>query len=161
MTLSEKVAYLRGLKAGLSLNADRPETKMFNAILDVLDDVAISIDNTNDAVSTLQDQVLEVDSDLGQLESMLYFADLDDLDDAELEDVLADALEQPEEEAPEAEEAPVVEPEAAPAEEVATYEIECPNCGEKLYVEEATLLAGGTVCPGCGEVLEFEIELED
>ena len=40
MELLEKVAYLKGLMSGLELEADKKETKVFNAILDVLDDLA-------------------------------------------------------------------------------------------------------------------------
>ncbi|MBR3149019.1 MAG: zinc ribbon domain-containing protein [Eubacterium sp.] len=41
------------------------------------------------------------------------------------------------------------------------FEIECPNCGEIISVDEETVMEGGIDCPNCGEKLEFEIEFED
>ena len=43
MELLEKVAYLKGRMNGLELEADKKETKVFNAILDVLDDLASTV----------------------------------------------------------------------------------------------------------------------
>ena len=40
MTVVEKVAYLRGLAEGLNLNSEKSETKMFSAIMDVLEELA-------------------------------------------------------------------------------------------------------------------------
>ncbi|MBO5410373.1 MAG: hypothetical protein J6A60_03840, partial [Clostridia bacterium] len=40
MSVSEKVAYLRGLMEGLDMDEDKKETKLFNAIIEALDDVA-------------------------------------------------------------------------------------------------------------------------
>lgn len=158
MTLSEKVAYLRGLKTGLNLNQERPETKLFNGILDVLDDIALSMDETNVAVETLQDQVLEVDSDLGSLESMLYFSDAEEWDDDEDED----EKEEEEDDADSTAPATDAEPEDKPVEkETETYAVECPGCATVMQVTEAELLKGSMVCPGCGETLEFELELDE
>ena len=40
MTVTEKVAYLKGLAKGLDLAQDKAETKMFDAIMEVLEDMA-------------------------------------------------------------------------------------------------------------------------
>ena len=40
MTISEKVAYLKGLAEGLNLDTDSKEGKLIAAIIDVLDDMA-------------------------------------------------------------------------------------------------------------------------
>lgn len=37
-----------------------------------------------------------------------------------------------------------------------TFELECPNCGIAIQVDEGTLEEGGITCPGCEETLEFE-----
>lgn len=37
MTVTEKVAYLKGLAKGLDLAQDKAETKMFDAIMEVLE----------------------------------------------------------------------------------------------------------------------------
>ena len=41
------------------------------------------------------------------------------------------------------------------------FEIECPNCGEIIYVDEDTVLEGSIECPNCGETLEFDVEYDD
>jgi hypothetical protein len=38
-----------------------------------------------------------------------------------------------------------------------TFEVECPNCGELIQVDEGILEDGSIVCPGCDETLEFEL----
>ena len=43
MELMEKVAYLKGLMNGMELDPDKKETKLFNAILDTLDEMASTV----------------------------------------------------------------------------------------------------------------------
>lgn len=140
MTLSEKVAYLRGLEAGLNLNAERPETKMFNAIIDILGEMATSADDQQKYLDELTQQVDAIDVDLSELEGLLFTeedwtaADEDEYADDELF-------------------------EFDPDEDM--YEVVCPSCGEVLYVDEGILEEGGIDCPSCGEKLEFDIEVEE
>lgn len=43
MTNTEKVAYIRGLTEGLELDTDKKEVKVINAIIDLLDDIALTL----------------------------------------------------------------------------------------------------------------------
>ena len=45
MGITEKVAYLKGLAEGLGLDKDSKEGKLFAAIIDVLDDMALEIED--------------------------------------------------------------------------------------------------------------------
>ncbi|MDR0531155.1 MAG: hypothetical protein LBG83_03710 [Oscillospiraceae bacterium] len=36
------------------------------------------------------------------------------------------------------------------------FEVECPNCGELIQIDEGILEDGSITCPGCDETLEFE-----
>ena len=45
MGISEKVAYLKGLMEGMNLNADSNEGKLFLAIADVLDEIALEVED--------------------------------------------------------------------------------------------------------------------
>lgn len=36
------------------------------------------------------------------------------------------------------------------------YEVECPNCGDRICVSEDILIEGGIDCPSCGKKLEFD-----
>ena len=38
------------------------------------------------------------------------------------------------------------------------YEVTCPNCGDKIYLDEDTLLEGDMDCPSCGQKLEFDFD---
>ena len=43
MNLTEKIAYIRGLCEGLNLDESKPEVKVMNAIIDLLDDMSYSV----------------------------------------------------------------------------------------------------------------------
>ena len=68
MTNSEKAAYIRGLMEGMDLDPNAKETKLFNAIVDLLDDLSLSVEEMEDAYDELSGQVDEIDEDLGELE---------------------------------------------------------------------------------------------
>lgn len=81
MTVTEKAAYLRGLAEGLNLEADAPQTKLFNAIIDLLDDLTLTVADLEDGVEILNEQVDAVDEDLDELESFVYEEYDDEYDD--------------------------------------------------------------------------------
>lgn len=150
MTVIERVAYLRGLAEGLNLNQDKPETKMFNAIMDVLEDLADSTCDLEDVIAVMTEQLDAVDEDLAELEEVIYDelceCDLDedyDCDcgcgcDDDYDDYGCDCDGEEE-----------------------FYEVECPACHESICVDEGILEEGSIDCPNCGEKLEFEIEFEE
>lgn len=156
MTLSEKVAYLKGLETGLNLNAERPETKMFNAIIDILQDVADGQEKLVAEHAELQDQTDAIDVDLSDLEDALLgcVSDYDDEDDEEEEE------EEDDDDASSDRADDYDHYEYVPDEDE-MYEVKCPSCGESIYVDEGVLNEGGMECPNCGEKLEFDIEVED
>lgn len=135
MTAVEKVAYLRGLADGLNLNEDKSETKMFKAIMDVLDDIALSVSDLEDDVAILSEQIDAVDEDLDMLETIVY-EELDDCDDDFDYDCDCGCGSE-------------------------YYEVECPSCSEIICVDEGIIEEGSIECPSCGELLEFEIEFDD
>ena len=63
MTNSEKAAYIRGLMEGMDLDPNAKETKLFNAIVDLLDDLSLSVEEMEDAYDELSGQVDEIDED--------------------------------------------------------------------------------------------------
>ena len=81
MTNTEKVAYIRGLAEGLELDDSKKEVKVLNAIIDLLDDLAMSLADLEDGYSDMADQLDAVDEDLGSLEVDFYGDDEDDVDD--------------------------------------------------------------------------------
>lgn len=133
MTVSEKVAYLKGLAEGLALDESKPETKIINAMMDVLDELALSVAELEDGMDLLTEQVDAVDEDLDELESFVY-EDLD-LDDCCCDDCCDDDEEE-------------------------YYDVECPGCGEVICVDRDILEEGSINCPKCNELLEFEVECD-
>ncbi len=85
MTLSEKVAYIKGLAEGLELG-DSKEDKLLKAIVDVLEKVADNMTDVEDDIIELGEQIDEVDEDLAALEDWVYDDDDEDEDDDEEED---------------------------------------------------------------------------
>ena len=68
MNISEKVAYLKGLAEGLEISSDSKNGRIVKGILDVLEDIAASMQTLEEENETLEDYITEVDEDLGTLE---------------------------------------------------------------------------------------------
>ena len=128
MNLTEKISYIKGLAEGLSLDESKPEVKVINAIVDLLDDMAYSVSDMEDLYDDLSAQVDEIDQDLADVESDVYDDEYDDC---------CDCCDDEDEENP-------------------FYEVTCGACGQKLNVSEDVLLEGEIECPNCGELLEFD-----
>lgn len=133
MNLTEKISYIKGLCEGLSLDESKPEVKVLNAIIDLLDDIAYDVQDMEELYDDLSAQVDEIDQDLAEVEDELYDDydedddDFDDDDDDDFDD-----------------------------EDNPFYEVTCTACGEKINVSEDVLLEGEINCPNCGELLEFD-----
>lgn len=72
MTVTEKVAYLKGLVEGLDFDKDDKETKVLNAVLDVLEDLALTVSDLDDEMELVTEQLDAVDEDLADLEEAFY-----------------------------------------------------------------------------------------
>jgi hypothetical protein len=169
MKLPEKVSYLQGLMDGMEIDTGTKEGKLFKAIADILDDMAIQLEDLEDQVDEITEAVDEIDEDLGELEKDVYSCDCcddddeddddDDFDDEQLvapvysgddesiftvdKDVLDDFLDTVDEEDEE--------------EDEELYEVVCPSCNDSIYLTEKMLSEGSINCPGCGELLEFDL----
>lgn len=140
MTITEKVSYLKGLAEGLELDPSVKEVKLLNAIIDVLDDIAFEISDTQEVIAELGEQVDMIDEDLDVLEEIVYDeedddddeCDCDDCDDCDCDCCDGDL-----------------------------YEVVCPACGDSIYLDEEMVEEGEIDCPGCGEHLEFDVADEE
>lgn len=72
MTNSERASYIRGLMEGLELDPKAKETKVLNAMLELLDDLCVSVEELEDGFDLLSQQVDEIDEDLGNVEEDFY-----------------------------------------------------------------------------------------
>ena len=141
MTVIEKVAYLRGLADGLKLTDTTAEGKVLLNVIEVLDDLALSVTDLEDAVEELGEVVDAIDDDLQDVEDALYEEDDEDEDydfDEDDDYGLDDYDEFDDEDEP-------------------LYEVKCPTCGDTICVDESMLCEGEIDCPNCGEKLEFDL----
>ena len=81
MGVSEKVAYLKGLMEGLKIDADSDYGKVFKAIVDVLDEVALEIEDLTDEVMEVGDGLDVISDDLADVEELIY--EDDELDEGD------------------------------------------------------------------------------
>ncbi|MDP4109337.1 MAG: hypothetical protein Q8878_04835 [Bacillota bacterium] len=75
MTVTEKAAYLKGLMAGLNLNSDSNESKLFTAIADLLEDISISVQDLEEITGDLGEELDDLSADLTDLEDEVYGED--------------------------------------------------------------------------------------
>ena len=141
MTLSEKVAYLKGVAAGLNFDPEESkEGKLIAIMMDILEHVALNAEENDDSIQALADQIDDVSDSLAMLEDTVYAEEFSFGEDDE-DDDLDEAL--------------------AALEEDGYIEVECPNCGDTLVLDAGILEAGSLACPGCGQEFEVEIGYED
>jgi hypothetical protein len=86
MTITEKVAYLKGLAEGMKLDTDKNEGKLLAAIIDTLAEICDEIDALDDAQIELAEQLDAVDEDLSAVEDIIYEDDDCDCDCDDCED---------------------------------------------------------------------------
>ena len=78
MTIAEKVSYIKGLAEGLKLDTNTNEGKILAAIIDVLGDIALNIEDIDSDLADLTDVVGDVEDSLMDLEDEVYGEDDDD-----------------------------------------------------------------------------------
>lgn len=135
METTESLGYLKGLLDGLDLDDNKKETKIFKAIIDVLDNLTEDVDDITEGMELLAEQIDAVDEDLAEVEDYLAEDEYDFDDCCDCDDY-------------------------CDCDECEEFEVECPVCKEIIVVDEDTVLGGSMPCPNCGELLEFEVECD-
>ena len=80
MKTSEKVAFIKGLMEGLAMDVAKPETKILNYMVEVLEELASSNTALIEENIKLRDYIEELDEDLGMVEELVYGEDDEDED---------------------------------------------------------------------------------
>ena len=133
MEITEKIAYLKGLAEGMELDTEKKEGKLLSAIIDVLEDIALELEDIHDETSELADGLDAVSDDLEDVEDVVFGEEDEDEDDEDSE-YYEDDLDEDED----------------------CYATTCPTCEETIYFDESVLEDGQVICPNCGEKLEFD-----
>ncbi len=128
MELTEKIAYIKGYAEGLDLDESKDGVKVLKKIIEFLEDMAQEVQELGELYDEAADMIEEIDEELCELEDALVENSGDDKCGCGCED----------------------------DDENPIYEVTCPNCNNKLYVEEDELMQGEMDCPECGATLEFD-----
>ena len=131
MEIMEKVAYLKGLAEGMELDTEKKEGKLLSAIIDLLEDIALEIEDLKDYADELGEGLDAVSDDLEDVEDVLF----EDEDEDEYDEEDFDELDEDED----------------------CYATTCPTCEEEIFFDESILEDGEVICPNCGEKLEFDL----
>ena len=133
MTISEKVAYLKGLAEGLNIDTEKSkEGKLLNVIIGILEEVGMSIEDLEDNMEALGEELDAVSDDLSDVEEVVFEEDDEDDDDCDC-DCCDDDF----------------------------FEVECPNCGEDLCIDEDVLETGSIECPNCKQKFAIDTDCGD
>ena len=120
MTISEKVAYLKGLAEGLNIDTDKSkEGKLINVMIGILEEIGLALEDLEENSLALGEEIDVLSDDLADVEAVVFDEDEDyeDEDEEEYDDDW--------------------------------FEVECPNCDEVLVVDEEALAEGHIKCPNC------------
>lgn len=139
MTTAEKVAYLKGLMEGMNIDRESNEGKLFSVIADILNDVALDIEELESDIFDLGEDVDAISDDLSDVEDYLF----EDEDEDDYDDDDEDYDEYDEDEEP------------------LFFEVTCPACENTITVDEDVVNLGAIQCPNCGEMLEFEFDEDE
>lgn len=130
MTISEKVAYLKGLAEGLNLDTEKSkEGKLISVMIGILEEVGLSLEDLDENTTALGEELDAVSDDLADVEEIVYGDDEDEC--------------------------------GCGCEDEDFFEVECPNCGEDLEIDESVLETGSVECPNCGEKFAIDLSHED
>lgn len=135
---AKKVEYLKGLMAGLSLDPNTNEYKLFTAVIEALDAMSDALSDVEEDIDDLEENVDDISDELDAIsEVMDAIGDMDEDSVRQFPRVDKDDDDDEEDEG--------------------EYEITCPGCGHEFIVDEDTIFKGKASCPSCKEKLTFDI----
>ena len=125
MTISEKVAYLKGLAEGLDLDTEKSkEAKLINVMIGILEEIGLSIEDLEENDLDLGEEIDVLSDDLADVEAVVFDEDCDEDEDEDWEDECFEVT------CPNCEEPLVIDDEV-----LAEGMIQCPNCQQKFSLD--------------------------
>ena len=122
MTISEKVAYLKGLAEGLNLDTEKSkEGKLISVMIGIMEELAMSVEDLEENALNLGEEIDVLSDDLADVEDVVFE---DDEDDEDYDDDWFEV------ECPTCGADIVVDDET-----LADGEVECPSCGTRYAME--------------------------
>ena len=125
MTISEKVAYLKGLAEGLDLDTQKSkEAKLISVMIGILEEIGLSIEDLEENALALGEEIDVLSDDLADVEAVVFDEDFDEDEDEDWEDECFEVT------CPNCEEPLVIDDEV-----LAEGMIQCPNCQQKFSLD--------------------------
>ena len=122
MTISEKVAYLKGLAEGLNLDVEKSkEGKLISVMIGILEELAMSVEDLEENALNLGEEIDVLSDDLADVEEVVFD---EDEDDGDFDDDWFQV------ECPSCGEELVIDDEA-----LAEGEVACPSCGSRFALD--------------------------
>ena len=127
MTISEKVAYLKGLAEGLNLDTEKSkEGKLISVMIGILEEIGLSIEDLEENTQALGEAIDVLSDYLSDVEDVVFDEDEDeDEDDEDYDDDW--------------------------------FEVECPTCEEPLVIDDKALADGMIQCPNCHDKFALDL----
>ena len=127
MTISEKVAYLKGLAEGLNLDTEKSkEGKLISVMIGILEEIGLSIEDLEENTQALGEEIDVLSDALSDVEDVVFDEDEDeDEDDEDYDDDW--------------------------------FEVECPTCEEPLVIDDKALADGMIQCPNCHDKFALDL----
>lgn len=176
MTTSERVAYLKGLAEGLGLDKENKQDRLIAAIIDVLEDVALDLEDLEAATIDLGEELDAISDDLSSVEELVY-DEYDDYDEDEDEDDCCCGHDHHDhgdsccggdhshhhhgDSCCGGDHGHHHGDGCCHHDEPVFYEVTCPACENTITIDEDVLALGKIDCPNCGEALEFDMDSMD
>ena len=124
MTISEKVAYLKGLAEGLNLDTEKSkEGKLISVMIGILEELAMSVEDLEENALNLGEEIDVLSDDLADVEDVVFDEDEDD-DEEDYDDDWFEV------ECPTCGETLIIDDQA-----LADGEVECPECGSRYAMD--------------------------
>ena len=137
MTISEKVAYLKGLAEGLDLDTEKSkEGKLISVMIGILEELAMSVEDLEENALNLGEEIDVLSDDLADVEAVVFEDEDEDYDDDDEDEEDEDYDDD-------------------------WFEVECPNCEEPLIIDEEALAEGEIVCPNCQSRFALDLGEEE
>ena len=140
--LKQQVAYLQGLVEGLGISNETKEGKVIKQIVDVLEGMALSIDDFKVQQADMETYLESIDDDLNDLEEDFY-------EDEEEPDYV-------EVKCPRCQDIVCFDSDILDDEDL--VEVTCPRCNEVVFINDGSY---DEPCTCCGDHEEDDADLDD
>ena len=121
MTISEKVAYLKGLAEGLDLDTQKSkEAKLISVMIGILEEIGLSLEDLEENALALGEEIDVLSDDLADVEEIVF----DDEEEEEFDDDWFEV------ECPNCEETLLIDEDA-----LEEGVVQCPSCGTRYSLD--------------------------